>query len=226
MNRRQSNVYNMAKSLVVFFGKSEPVWEAEELVVVSVDRIIVIVDKIADVAALQKKNETPAYTATKDQQRGLLENEVYRFCGRMMVYAVKEEDAMTAKLVKITRTKISNMSINKLLSFSRVIADVAEELLVDLAAYKLTQVDVDSLRELIVSTERLAAERDSAKGEHCENTLHLERLFKELQTELKLMDTQVVAYIEDKEFLDTYFFTRRVYDVRGGSGKKEEVVEI
>ncbi|MDR1172682.1 MAG: hypothetical protein LBL24_09535, partial [Bacteroidales bacterium] len=73
------------------------------------------------------------------------------------------------------------------------------------------------------TTEGLNAHRDAVRGEHTENTSHLTGLFSQLREELKLMDTQVDAYIDDEEFLRTYFITRRIHDVKSGGAKKVTV---
>jgi hypothetical protein len=188
----------MGKSVLVTFHKNENVWTGEPLIVEGVGNINSLLGKIDVEAARQKNNETPGFTAVKEQKRDMLEEALFRVCGRLKVYAVRSGDAKMAEKVRFTRTDLDNMSMNALLAAARTVAGLAD------------------------ATDRLYSERDAAQSERTKNTSQLAALVSRLRSELKLMDTQVEAYIDDEEFLRTYFAARRVHDVRGGSAKKPD----
>jgi hypothetical protein len=219
MNKVQGNYVYMGKSVLVTFHKNESVWMGEPLIVEGVGRIDGLLGKIDVEAVRQKDNETPSFTAVKEQKRDLLEEALFRVGGRLKVYAVRSGDVKIAEKVRFTRTDLDEMSMNALLATARTVAGVAEGLSEALAAYRITPEDVAALYELADVTDRLHAERDAAQSERSKNTSQLAALIGQLRSELKLMDTQVEAYIDNEEFLSTYFFARRIHDVRGG-GKK------
>jgi hypothetical protein len=222
MNKVQSNYVYMGKSVLVTFHKNENVWTGEQLIVEGVGKIHDLLGKIDVEAARQKDNETPGFTAVKEQKRDMLEEALFRVCGRLKVYAVRSGDAKMAEKVRFTRTDLNNMSMTTLLTAARTVAGLAEGLPEALAAYRVTPEDVAALRELAGVTDRLYAERDAAQSERTKNTSQLAALISRLRSELKLMDTQVEAYIDDEEFLRTYFAARRIHDVRSGSIKKPD----
>ncbi len=220
MKRSQSNYFNMAKATCEVFAGNGNVWQGEPLIVEGVTNLTDLCAKINREATMQQQNETKGHTANKEQERTLLEDRTFRIGGRLKVYAQKTGDKVTAAQVAFSRSSLDELSLNKLLTAARSVAESATRLLPSLAAYKVTQTDVDELKRSIDTTEGLNAHRDAVKGERTENTSHLVILFSELRKELKLMDTQVEAYIDDEEFLRTYFITRRIHDVKGGSAKK------
>jgi hypothetical protein len=222
MNKVQGNYVYMGKSVSFTFHKNEIVWTGEPLIVEGVGRIDGLLGKIDVEAARQKDNETPGFTAVKEQKRDMLEEALFRMGGRLKVYAVRSGDAKIAEKVRFTRTDLNEMSMNTLLAAVRTVAGVAEGLAEALAPYRVTPEDVTALRELADATDRLHAERDAAQSERSKNTSQLAALISLLRSELKLMDTQVEAYIDDEEFRRTYFAARRVHDVRGGGKKAEE----
>jgi hypothetical protein len=222
MNRKQSNFMHMAKSALVTFQKHESAWIEEPLVIEELTRVSKLIEQIDKEAVRQKENETPGFTAAKDQQRDALEDWLFLVGGRLKVFAAKNGDRLTAEKVRFSQTKLGKMPLNDLLATARTTADAAENLLEELAAYKVTQSEVDALRELANKTDLLYSQRDAARGEHSENTFRLTELIEQLRVELQLLDTLLEAYIEDEEFLGAYFFARRIYDVRGGSARTTE----
>ncbi len=225
MRRSQSNYFNMAKSVCDVFGNSQ-VWRGNALIEESVAKITDLCAKINREATKQQQNDTKGYTASKEQERTLLEDRTFRLGGRLKVYAQKTGDKVVAAQVTFTRSTLDILSMNNLLTTARSVLETATGLLPTLAPYQVTQADVDELQQSVTVTEGLNAHRDAVRGERTENTTHLALLFSELRNELKLMDTQVEAYIDDEEFLRTYFITRRIHDIRGGSAKKPaEVTE-
>jgi hypothetical protein len=211
----------MGKSVLVTFRKNESVWAGEPVIVESVGRIDGLLGRIDVEATRQKENETPGFTAVKEQKRDLLEKALFRMSGRLKVYAVRSGDAKMAERTGFTQTELNNMSMNALLTAARTVAGLAESLPEALAAYRITPEDVAALRELTDATGMLYAERDAAQSERSKNTMQLTVLVGQLRSELKLMDTQVEAYIDDDEFLQTYFAARRVHDVRSSAKKTD-----
>ncbi|MDR2927559.1 MAG: hypothetical protein LBV41_05080 [Cytophagaceae bacterium] len=225
MNKVQSNYVYMAKAVSITFHKNESLWADELLIADGVKAIDRMLEKIDTEAVSQKSNETPGFTAVKDQKRDMLEEALFRMGGRLKVYAIRNDDVKIMENVRFTHTDLEDLSMNALLAVARTVATAAEGLLPVLAEYKITQSDVSALRELAGATDQLYAERDAAYSERSKNTSQLAALISQLRRQLKLMDTQVEAYIDNEEFLKTYFFARRVHDVRSVRAKKEESEE-
>jgi hypothetical protein len=211
----------MAKGTLTVFDNREYAWKDEPLIAKGVQNIKDICQKIDIEAMLQQRNRTPGHTATRDQQRSTLENILFRISGRMKVYAEISADAVIASQVSMSRSAISSLSLNALLTTARTVDGLANGMGETLAEYKVTEAELQELRDAIASTSQSNAQRDAAQGERSENTSRLSALFAQLRKAFKLMDTQVKVYIIDEELLGAYFFTRRIRDVSGGSAAKK-----
>lgn len=222
MKQSQSNYLNMARAVNSAFENSR-VWHGNVLIEESAEKLKDFCSQINAEATKQELNKTKGHTAQKEQERTLLEDRTHKICGRLRVYAVKHDDEVTAAQVNYSRSSLDVLSLNKLLTTARKAVEIAAELLPSLEVYKVTQEDIDELQVSIDTTEKLNARRDAVKGERTENTSHLANLFSRLRKELKLMDTQVDSYIDDEEFREIYFNTRRIHDIRGGGGKTKAI---
>ncbi len=223
MTRSQSNYFNMAKAVCDIFNSNNQLWQDNELIAEGVAKLTGLCSDVNRESAMQLQNDTKGYTASKEQARTRLEDLLYRVSSRVKVYAQKNGDKVTFALVSFSRSSLDQLSLNKLLIKARSVVDTCNGLLQELEPYRVKQEDVDELQQSIEATEGLNAHRDVVFGQRSENTSHLAGLFAKLREELKLMDTQVDAYIDDEEFLKAYFNTRRIHDVKsGGAPKKQE----
>lgn len=220
MNRAQSNYFNMVKAVSSLFSHYSHVWKNEPLIVKSIGNINSICEKIRTTASLQLQNDTKGYTASADRQRTQLKEQLFNFGNRMKVYAQQSGDDIVKARVAFSLSKLNSFSLNKLLSVTRSVADTASWHLESLAEYKIVKEDVSALYNILAEVENLNAQRDSIKSRRAEITTQLAGMFRDLRNELKLMDTQVRAYIQDDTFAGAYFNTRRINDVSGGTPRK------
>lgn len=215
MNRAQSNFFNMGKSVYDLFYNSS-MWQDIPLLASSVEKVGKLCMRIGDEVVKQQKNNTMGYTATKERERTLLEDRLFRVATCVKLFALTEDDNVLLQQVSFSRTFIDNLALNSLLATARAVADSASENLEDLEPFKVTQEDINELQDSIAATEEINAHRDTVQSEHTENTAHLKLLISALRKELNVMDVQVKVFITDEEFLRTYFIARRVHSVRGG----------
>jgi hypothetical protein len=220
MNKSQSNYFNMGKGVYTVF-QVDDAWKGVAMIEEGVENIGNLCDQITEEIAKQKKNETPGYTAGRERRRTALEDVLYAMGVRLKVYAQRTEDDVLAALVSFSRSALDTMGLNKLLGLARTVCYRAAELLPALELYQIAQADVDGLLAAIATTEETNAYRDAVRSEHTGNTAQLGLLLAALRKELKLMDTQVEAFVKDEEFRRIYFAARRVHDVRGGNGSKK-----
>lgn len=219
MNKSQSNYFNMAKAVRSFFNDSQA-WRGMPLIEQGVAKISSLCDGISEEAANQYKNQTAGYTSSKEHERKGLENMLYLVATRIKVYAQRNNDLELAAEVGFSRSKLKGLTLNNLILTARTVTDSASLIVEQLEQYNVSQIDIDNMYSSIEKTAELAARRDTVRSERTENTAHLAMLFGELRNELKLMDTQVEAFVADESFVRTYFFVRRVNDLRGGNAKK------
>jgi len=221
MNKVQSNYFNMGKGVYAVF-QGNTVWKGIGLIEEGVANIGNLCGQINDEIVKQQRNETPGYTAGKERKRTELEDRLYGVGVRLKVYAQKTDADVLAAQVAFTRSGLDVMGLNKLLGVARKVCDRALELIAELGPYQITQADIDGLQAAITATEETNAVRDAVRSEHTGNTEQLALLIGALRKELKLMDTQVEAFIGDEEFRRIYFAARRVHDVRGSGSKKAD----
>jgi hypothetical protein len=222
MKKSQSNYYNMGKGVYDVFNSRPEAWKSNALITEGVGNIGRICGAIGEEAVKQETNATAGYTASLDRERTRTEDLTSLMAKRMKVFAHKTGNDVLAAEVSFSRSSLDQLSLNRLLVKATAVAKCAALYLSQLEPYQVTEGDVEILQASIAACGELSAHRTTVKSEHIENTGHLEELFDALRKELKLMDTQVEAFVTDEEFLKTYFIARRVHDVRGGSGKKPE----
>jgi hypothetical protein len=222
MKISQSNILNMVKAVYDLMMRNAGLWENKELVKRCVEKIYEMWTKIRRTAMLQEQNKTKGYTAEKNRQRALLEDCLYCFAGRLKIYAESEENVVVAEQMSVTKTGLKKLSLNNLITKAELATETAQSLMPIPEVFELDQDSINELTALSGSTEEKNAHRDMVYGEHSEHTASLKRQFDALRKEMKRLDTLVEAYIGETEFVSTYFFTRKVYDLKGGGNRKKD----
>ncbi|MDR2910365.1 MAG: hypothetical protein LBV47_03230 [Bacteroidales bacterium] len=221
MNKVQSSYFNMAKSVIAVF-RSYTVWEGIMLIEAGVNSVGKLIIQINEEIVKQQQNETPGYTAEKYRRRTTLEDRLFGVAVKLNVYAQQTNNDILAAQVTLTRSDISKKALNNLLGLARNVNAYALELLPVLENFQITKADIDELQAAILETEETSSIRDAIRSERVGNTEQLSALIEKIRKELKLMDTQVEAFIKDEEFVRTYFAARRVHDVRSNTRNKPE----
>ncbi|MDR2027396.1 MAG: hypothetical protein LBQ01_07550 [Prevotellaceae bacterium] len=215
MTGNQSNYFKMVNAVVSLFESNPAAWNLIALLVKVMDNLRAIRDAISSTAVKQEANKPSGHTAAKEQARDILENLIYRAVLRIRSYAAIISDEVLSKTVRISHSTLDSMSINDLVTYSRMICDVCSANLDALADYGIDRTFVD---ELLGATEQAAglyAHRDVVIDQRMEATSRLQDLFAQARKQLKILDDLVEGYVDDDVFVAEYFNARRIHDLRG-----------
>lgn len=215
MKQSQVNYHNMGKAVYQVMGDFRPVWESKVHISAGCKRISDLITDIDQITKSQKTNNPKGHTAAIEQERTILEDQMYQIGSRLRAYAMTTNDVTLAAQVQFSRSSLDNLPLNKLLTLGRVIADACNTNMMALETYEVTQAEVETLQSAIRRTDHLNSHRDAVVDHRMENTSHLEELIERLRKELKIMDTLVDAYMIDEEFLTVYYNARRIHDIHG-----------
>jgi hypothetical protein len=222
MNIKQSNFLRMMKAvLTLCFGKRE-VWQNVAIVAAGVERVSDICSNIEAAAIYQQSSNPVGHTAAKEQQRTQLKDMVYRGVVCLRCLAVATKDELLRTIVSCSRSTLDLKKNSELLTYGRVVADACEANLPALAAYRVDEKFVATLRENIELSSQLYADRDVAVDRRMGATGRLSSLFNDGRKQLKALDDLVVAMIDDDMFVIEYTNARRIYDLRGRRAASSE----
>lgn len=223
MKTAQSNYLNMLNAVLKLFKDTPVAWSHINVVVAGVNSLQGTVSEITDVLTQQNENDPKGHTLSKENARDDLEDTVYRMSVRLRAFAGATGNDVVANKVKYSRTALDQWSFNRLLTYSRTVANTLREYLPQLSAYQIDQSIVDAIDQKITDTAQLYAKRDVVIDKRMEATSHLRKLFAQGRKQVKNLDNLVEGFVEDDTFVVSYFNARRIHDIRGRkAGNKEE----
>jgi hypothetical protein len=204
------------------FNESPQVWNHIAVVVAGVNLLEDTVSTVTEVLTLQNENDPKGYTLSKENAKSDLEDTVYLVGVRLRAFAGATGNDVLANTVKHSRGTIDQYSFNRLLIYSRTVANASREYLPQLSAYQINQNTVDALEQKIENTAQLYAKRDVVVDKRMETTVRLQKLFAQGRKQVKNLDNLVEGFIEDDSFVASYFNARRIHDIKGRKAAKEE----
>jgi hypothetical protein len=219
MKKTESNYFNMAKSVCEIFENSKNSWKSKSLIVASYERLKILCDSISIVAAKQKENAPKGHTVAKKAARIALKDLLFSVGRKLRAFARLENDAVIENQSNFSRSALDRLSLNNLLNFARAIAEMCKVRFEQLKPYEIDDVMITNLQEATEKLEKLSAYRDAVIDFRVENTSSLADLISKIRQELKTLDALVEGFVEDEAFLNVYFNSRRIHDVKGGSKK-------
>jgi hypothetical protein len=215
MKKTQSNYLNMLNAVIRHFDDNTNLWNDIPLVVNEVNKLKQTGIEINAVATKQRENDPTGHTSAKEQVRDKLETLIYRTGTRLRIYARLINDDVTKAQLRFSQSSLDRMKHNELLICARVVVAACEKFLPELSDYQIDQATINELNQTIEQLVTLYAERDVVVDQRIEVTSGLNRLFAAARNQLKVLDDLVDAYLDDDTFIETYFITRRIHDLRG-----------
>jgi hypothetical protein len=215
MTTNQRNYLNMVNAVLSLYDSNPAAWKELVAVAGGVEKLRATLLAIIEAAKQQDANDSKGYTAAKERVRDLLENLTYQSAVRVRSFAAVTDNEVLREVVLFSRSDLDNMNTNELLTHCRVVADVCEANVTELADYRIDEKTVEDLRQRIEQTAQLYAKRDTVIDLRMENTDRLKQLFLQARKQLKALDDLAEGFVDDDTFVAAYFNARRIHDLHG-----------
>ena len=224
MKRTQINHQNMHLAVVQFLNDNQSIVDSEPLVLEAANTFKPIVASITATSQQRQNSDSTGYTASKNNALDHAFTLAAAACLKARPYARKIKDAVLLKAIDHSFSDLHDTADDKGLTICNSIVTALQPHLAALQPYKVTQATLTELSNAITAAAPKGAERDVVNAASIKGTADLVELFKQAKAALLELDELIEGQLSDtnKDFVDTYFITRRIIDTKGGGGKAEE----
>jgi hypothetical protein len=222
MTGSQSNYLNMSSAVLTLFDRNPLAWKNTGVVADGVGRLRSTIADITGTATKQGENNPVGHTTAKEHSRDRLEDLVYRTALRVRSYAGIVGDDVLLEKMRFSRSSLDNLGINDLLTRSRIILDACVAHFPALDDYQVDRRFHPIVNNRIPQSVELSGLVDKLLQFVNSVLTRLQNLFAQIRKQLKTLDDLVEGYIEDDEFVATYFNARRIHDLKGRKARTEE----
>jgi hypothetical protein len=227
MKRTQINHQNMHLAVVQFLNDNTSIVDSEPLVQEAANVFKPIVASITATSQQRQNSDSAGYTANKNNALDHAFTLAANTCLKARPYARKTKDAVLLKAIDHSFSDLHDTADDKGLALCNSIVTALQPHLTALQPYKITQATLTEISNAIAAATPKGAERDVVNAASIKGTADLVDLFKQAKAALLELDELIEGQLSDtnKDFVDTYFITRRIIDTKGGGGSKAEEVK-
>ncbi|MDI9363464.1 MAG: hypothetical protein QM541_00835 [Flavobacterium sp.] len=224
MNRTQINLQNMHLVVVEYLNNNQTIVVSNPLVLEAANALKPVVASITATSLQRQSIDRRGYTASKNNALDNLFSIAADACLKARPYARKIKDAVLLKAIDHNFSDLHDTADNKGIALCNGIVAALQPHLSALQPYKVTQATLTEISNAITAATPKAAERDVVNAASIKGTADLHDLFKQAKAALLELDELIEGQLSDthKDFVDTYFITRRIIDTKGGGGSKVE----
>ncbi len=221
MNNIQLNKLNAYESIDKTLDKHEALWSTLPAMNESVVQYRAILAQIRD-TSVQREVATTGLTQTKLTKKQRMADLALELGSAAFAYASKQKDQTLKAVFDYSMTDLRYISDNASIDRSQVIHQEVGKILVALADYGITAVELDSLQTAITDFKNAIGEKGSTKGTGVVNTQRLVDLFRQADRLLREeLDKVMLRFRKSNaEFYDAYIVSSTVADLGGGKTKK------
>ena len=212
MEKDQINYMNMTDAVMSNFNSSKTLWENKAPISSAIQIIeacrIEISGKSFDQASIQTKGTT----ADVNAKIASLAEVSFGVVQRLRPYALASDNKVLYEQVDFAMSDLTQCSQLDTINRSKVVYAAATKHLADLAAYELTQEELDGFEAAIDGVALLSGNRDAMIGKRKTATDQIPVLIQRIRTQFDILDDLVPVLINDKTFVETYNNNRRIID--------------
>jgi uncharacterized protein YeeX (DUF496 family) len=225
MKQTQFNFLNMLSGVLNGLNSERPVWENESEIVSLYDQLESEHNRIISLDGALSATDLTGYTAQKDNTFDQLIASTYKLAKKMSAYAKKNNIVTLLPLINISYSTLSRGPELEAVNRCAGIADKASELIDNLSSFKVTEAEIEAVRQLIEDYRKHAAERIAASKDKPVKGSEISQLLSNLRTNLDIMDDLVKGLIDDQGFIARYKSWRSIVDYGKGKTLKNKAVE-
>ena len=217
MEQKQSNFLNMTAGVIAGLRKEESVWAGEPEIAALYNDIDkdykLVIAKIDQFSGIEKTGSTTA----KNNVLDIMCSKTYRLCRKMSGYAKTRNDATLLAKVDLSMSAISRGSELVVISRCASLANLAEERLEDLKAVKVTQDEINAIRQLFDEHSFHIDNRSTKTTDKSETGKEIDTIILSIRKKLDSLDDMIEGLLEDESFIARYNASRQIIDY--GKGK-------
>ena len=226
MQQRTINFLKMTSGVIAGMQKEKSVWESE------VEIAGVFTDLVTNYSFIESVNQeilstaTTGYTDEKDNLFDSITSLTLKLCHKMSAYAKLKGDHTLLPLVDMSLTSLSRGIEKEAVARCGAIADKAATMLTQLASFKVTEEQVNTIKQQVKTYNASLDSHTTINGNRTVSGTEISSRISLLREKLDILDNLVEGLIEDDAFIARYKSWRRIIDY--GKGKtltnKEESV--
>ncbi len=211
MNQTQTKRLDSYRNVRTFFAERPGVWAG----IAPIERVIgewgQIIDAIDEQARIQERDTTGA-TRTKEEQATHVIGLAETLTKKLRAFARLGGDADLLPIVDVSRTELDRMNREELVRALDNVTDAARERLADLAPYRVTEAELDTLDAEAGAIVGRKERQQGGKDARTVATAELRTLFARVPPLRDILDDLVDALVEDESFRMGYEQARKVRD--------------
>lgn len=227
MDRVQTNRVTMYKTVAGYLDESNEVWNG---MAPFAEALVQFKDKLQAIDATAQRQETSMHGASGDraEARDALEDVLFLICEALGVLAHRSGDNELGDLAHLTPTGIARLDNEELSHRATTVLESANEKKTELAAFHVTQANLDELNNALQTFDAAKARPRSAVVERSVQTESLGTLMQDAVNILRDEIDRLVNLFRriDPEFVKGYRRARVIVDRTGRrSGQSEKVIQ-
>ncbi len=225
MRQTQFNFLNMLGVVLNGMNNERSLWENEPEIASTYSLLDTEYNQVNSLNESVSATDPGGLTDLKDNTYDQLMNTTYKLMKKMSAWAKKNNRLTLLPLVGISYSALSRGPEPESVNRCAGIADKAVENLENLASFKVTNADIDNIRQLITDYRKQASERTTVSKDKSEKGSEIVEKIKNLRNSLDIMDDLVKGLVEDQEFINRYKSWRNITDYGKGKTLKNKTVE-
>ncbi len=212
MNQRQANTHRMHGDVLELLDRRADLWTDDEAAEPAVTAFREAVGEVGDIDRERNGLGTTGLTKDKAATRDAMEALALRVARATRAYARASKNGVLFDAVDLTPTAFDRASETNAAGLAERVAGAAEEHLEALAAYRVTQKDVEAVRAAIAAFGKAVPAVGATGGQREARTRSLRAAFAAADEALDGLDDAVEGVIDDAAFTAEYRRVRRTDD--------------
>ena len=217
MEQTQSNFLNMTGTVIATLQKDVTLWEGEPEVKEVVNEVQKGYNAVISKSDLVSGMDKTGHTTAKDNVLDTICALTHKLCRKMTAYAKTRKDVVLLAKVDLSYSAISRGPELDVISRCAGLIDLAESRLNDFKSFKVTQDDLNAIRQLFKDYGVHIGNRNTISNDKSETGKEIDMLISLLRVKLDTLDDLVEGLLEDDAFIARYKAARNIMDY--GKGK-------
>lgn len=211
----------MFKAVLAHLDSKPAGWNTLPALAELVEQFRAFTNAMIQLGLTQSERNTMGYTLDKDAQLEDMCELTYQLLLKIRPYARKTKNNVLLQAVDYAPTSLRTGAESEIITRCQLIHNQATTHLAGLAAYMVTEAELNAVQAAIDTFKPLSGARDAISGERTTATANIPVMMNQAKETLASIDDLVEALVKDSPFVETYQQVRQVID-RGGSGGKPE----
>ena len=211
MNRRQNNTFRMSKATVSLMDDHQELWVDFPVIATQKAKIEGIQEQLGTQKDDRLVIDTRAHTKTKNEKLSALGSRTGRLAIRARALARINKDNELLLATDYTKRQIERGSDQDTMNaIHKIVSAVEPHEAILVADYNLGETELAEIKTETEAVDRLIVDRTTTNAAGKSATAQVSDLVQDLVEEWELMDDLVEGIIDDADFVDTYYTTRRI----------------